>query len=211
MIGPLRFLQHWLCLDKRLQAAARRGARKAGCNGFKQVERERLRAPPLRPRRARVPAGATSSTSRRSGASRARSTRPARAGRISRGLGSTTPSSASRPTRPTRSSAPRPARQAEILNEQEEFSYRYSRLKSYSQYLLYDDPARTGPAALKWAGFQTGLRFHGGDVKPSYDAYRLPIVVKKQRQRRPDLGPRAARQRHPLRADPAHRRRRGSS
>ena len=38
----------------------------------------------------------------------------------------------------------------EILNEKEEFSYRYSRLKSYSQYLLYDDARarRARPSAL---------------------------------------------------------------
>ena len=45
-------------------------------------------------------------------------------------------------------------------------------------------PAR-GPAALRWAGFQTGLRFpNGGAVKPAYEAYRCPIVVQQARQRR---------------------------
>jgi hypothetical protein len=72
------------------------------------------------------------------------------------------------------------SRQAELLNEKEEYSYRYSRLKSYSQYLLYDDPARSGSSALRWAGFQTGLRFAGSGLKPAYEAYRLPIHVKKR-------------------------------
>jgi hypothetical protein len=75
-----------------------------------------------------------------------------------------------------------PAHQAELLNEKEEFSYRYSRLKSYSQYLLYDDGARSGPSALRWAGFQTGLRYASGGAKPALEAYKLPIVVHKLRR-----------------------------
>ena len=48
------------------------------------------------------------------------------------------------------------SRQAALINEKEEYAYRYSRLKSHSQYLLYDDPARPGPLSVKWSGFQTG-------------------------------------------------------
>lgn len=68
--------------------------------------------------------------------------------------------------------------QAELLNEKEEFSHAYPRLRSYAQYLLYDDPVRPGPPAVAWSGFQTGLRFaNGGARKPGWNAYRLPIVV----------------------------------
>ena len=35
---------------------------------------------------------------------------------------------------------------------------------------------------MKWSGFQTGLRFASGKAKPSYNAYRFPIVVKKRRR-----------------------------
>jgi cellulase (glycosyl hydrolase family 5) len=69
------------------------------------------------------------------------------------------------------------AQQAEQLNEKEELSYDYPRLRSYSQYLLYDDPQRPGPRDVAWAGFQTGLRFGQGPPKPAWNAYRLPIVV----------------------------------
>jgi hypothetical protein len=70
------------------------------------------------------------------------------------------------------------AKQARVLNEKEELSYRYPRLRSYSQYLLYDDPPRPGPRDVKWSGFQTGLRFTAhGPPKPAWFAYRLPIVV----------------------------------
>jgi hypothetical protein len=62
----------------------------------------------------------------------------------------------------------------------EEYSYRYPRLKSYSQYLMYDDRARSGSSALRWAGFQTGLRFSSGRAKPSFVAFKLPLVVNKR-------------------------------
>ena len=64
-----------------------------------------------------------------------------------------------------------------MINEKEEYSYRYGRLKSYSQYLLDDDPARPGGRSVRWSGFQTGLRFPNGKKKPAYSAYRFPIVV----------------------------------
>ena len=92
------------------------------------------------------------------------------------------------------------SRQAALINEKEEYAYRYSRLKSHSQYLLYDDPARPGPLRIKWSGFQTGLRFASGKAKPSFNAYRFPIVVKKRRRGvyvwgrvRPGTGPRYVR------------------
>ena len=74
-------------------------------------------------------------------------------------------------------------RQAALINEKEEYSYRYGRLKSYSQYLLFDDPPRKGPLSVKWSGFQTGLRFTSGTKKPAYTAFKFPIVVKKRGRR----------------------------
>ena len=93
------------------------------------------------------------------------------------------------------------SRQAALINEKEEYSYRYWRLKSHSQYLLYDDPARPGSLSAKWSGFQTGLRFASGKKKPAYNAYRFPIVVQAARAAacyvwgrvRPGVGPRFVR------------------
>ena len=45
---------------------------------------------------------------------------------------------------------------------------------------MLDDRARAGSSALRWAGFQTGLRFSNGKDKPSLAAYKLAIVVKKR-------------------------------
>jgi len=100
-----------------------------------------------------------------------------RAGRITRGLPIYNTEFGFQTNPPDPFVSTSPTRQAELLNEKEEFSYRYSRLKSYSQYLLDDDPSRPGPSALRWAGFQTGLRFSSGGAKPAYEAYKLPIVV----------------------------------
>ena len=86
----------------------------------------------------------------------------ARAGRLNRGLPIYNTEFGFQTNPPDPFISTSPARQAELLNEKEEYSYRYARLKSYSQYLLYDDPPRSGPSALKWAGFQTGLKTTGG-------------------------------------------------
>ena len=106
--------------------------------------------------------------------------RAARAGRITRRLPIYNTEFGYQTNPPDPFVSTSPARQAEILNTMEQYSYRYSRVKSYSQYLLFDDLARSGSSALRWAGFQTGLRFANGKDKPSYAAYKLPIVVKKR-------------------------------
>jgi cellulase (glycosyl hydrolase family 5) len=179
VIGPQRFLQQWLCVDKKYKRLRGRTARAAGCNGFKRVAANGFAHHPYGPA-GKVFAGRDIVNMvgiRRLATALDKS---ARAGRISRGLGIYNTEFGYQTNPPDPFIGTTPSRQAEILNSLEEFSYRYARLKSYSQYLLYDDPARTGPAALRWAGFQTGLRFNGGAVKPSYDAYRLPISVKRK-------------------------------
>jgi hypothetical protein len=181
VIGPLRFLQQWLCVDKSFKRLRGRTARKQGCNGFRRVAANGFAHHPY------GPAGTVyrgRDIVNMVGIRRLASAldKSARAGRITRGLGIYNTEFGYQTNPPDPFIGTTPNRQAEILNTLEEFSYRYSRLKSYSQYLVYDDPARSGPAALKWAGFQTGLRYHGGTEKPSYDAYRLPISVKKQRR-----------------------------
>ena len=174
VMGPIKFLQGWLCLNSRWKRVT-----KGSCRGFKKVKANGF---------AHHPYGPTTTVPkrrdiinmlviRRLGAALDRA---ARAGRITRGLPiySTEFGYQTNPPDPFVSTSP--ARQAEILNQMEEYSYRYSRLKSYSQYLLFDDRARPGSSALRWAGFQTGLRFSNGKDKPSLAAYKLAIVVKKR-------------------------------
>jgi hypothetical protein len=64
------------------------------------------------------------------------------------------------------------SRQARFINEAEYLAWRTSYMRSFSQYLLTDEQP-------VWA-FQSGLFFSNGKPKPAFDAYRLPIYVKKK-------------------------------
>jgi hypothetical protein len=175
VMGPTAFLRRWLCLNTRF----RRTSSGSGCRTFKQIKADGF---------AHHPYGPTSRVPRtrdvinllaihRLGSylDRARTAR-----RFSRRLSiyNTEFGLQSNPPDPLVSTTL--SRQAALINEKEEYAYGYSRLKSHSQYLMFDDPARPGPLSVKWSGFQTGLRFASGRVKPSFNAYRFPIVVKRR-------------------------------
>jgi hypothetical protein len=87
--------------------------------------------------------------------------------------------------------------QAAFINEAEYVSYTRPRVKTYSNYLLVDDPIRldeppgTNP---RYGGFQSGLRFgqnalrcesptirfpFGAPKDPGYDAFRTPLYVRR--------------------------------
>jgi hypothetical protein len=173
VMGPGRFLRRLLCLDQRFQPVAS----DTGCAGFERLDVDGYAHHPYGPA-LRVPAKLdviNLLAIRRLGGYLDRA---AEAGRLPAGLPiySTEFGSQSNPPDPTVTTTL--ARQAEILNEKEELSYRYPRLRSYAQYLLYDDPPRPGATAAEvWSGFQTGLRFSDGGRKPAWSAYRLPIAV----------------------------------
>ena len=67
-------------------------------------------------------------------------------------------------------------RQAEWLNHAEYIAYRHPRVKSLSQFLLYDDA--TKPLSLT---FQSGLYSASGQAKPALAAYAMPLWVVKRR------------------------------
>jgi hypothetical protein len=174
VIGPLSFMQQWLCLNNHW-----RSVRSGGCKGFKKVSANGFAHHPYgptgRPPKNRDIVNMLAIRRLASALDRA-----GRAGRITRRLPiyGTEFGYQTNPPDPFVSTSP--ARQAEILTQMEEYSYRYARLKSYSQYLLFDDKARPGPPSVRWAGFQTGLRFSNGRDKPSLAAYKLALVVKKR-------------------------------
>jgi hypothetical protein len=71
------------------------------------------------------------------------------------------------------------ARVASFMDESEWIAFRNSRVATYSQYTLYDDPPRPGPGALRWSSWQSGLRFLNHKAKPHvYDAFRFPLFVR---------------------------------
>ena len=172
-IGPAEFMRRWLCLDENFD----RALVDRTCASFTRLEVDGFAHHPYGPTQ-RVPAKediVSLLVIRRLGRYLDRA---ARAGRMPLDLPiyNTEFGLQSNPPDPTVSTTL--ARQAALINEKEELSYRYPRLRSYSQYLMYDDPPREGVTEQEvWSGFQTGLRFTDGRRKPSWSAYRLPIVV----------------------------------
>ena len=85
-----------------------------------------------------------------------------------------------------------PAEQAVYLNEADYLSWKNPRVKSVSQFLLYDaGPDSSYPPSSYdyWDTFQTGLIYgpgttRDGQVKPAYYAYRLPIWIPTARIKR---------------------------
>ncbi|HMS73304.1 MAG TPA: cellulase family glycosylhydrolase [Baekduia sp.] len=60
----------------------------------------------------------------------------------------------------------------------EKIAYNNKRVKAFSQYLLTDD-YRTGKGNGCCGGFESGLIYTDGKVKPSFDGFRLPLVVER--------------------------------
>jgi hypothetical protein len=71
-------------------------------------------------------------------------------------------------------------RQSEYRAISERIAYYNPRVVAFSQYLLRDDLPRAGvPALARYPGFETGLFTSAGKSKPSYDGFRLPLVVRR--------------------------------
>ena len=80
---------------------------------------------------------------------------------------------------PDRIAGVAPKRQAEYLAIAERIAYANPRVVAFSQYLMKDDKPRSGPRIQRYSGFETGLRTSSGRKKPAYDAFMLPLAVKR--------------------------------
>ena len=67
--------------------------------------------------------------------------------------------------------------QAEYIAITEFLLWRNPQVRSYSQYLLFDDRPTNDFA------FQSGLLTHGGAAKPSFDAFPIALVVRRSGRR----------------------------
>ena len=167
--GPRRFMQKWLCLSKRWKKV-----RKGGCRRFKKVKADGYAHHPYGPpgkvsrKRDTVSIGVIKRLFGYLNKAAAR-------GRLPGHLPVYDTEFGYQSNPPDRSVSTTPSRQAKLINEKEEIHYRYGRIKSFSQYLLYDDKPLFA--------FQTALRFRSGKAKPAYAAYRLPIVVHRRGRR----------------------------
>jgi hypothetical protein len=161
--GPRTFLQRWLCLSRSWKKI-----RSGGCRNFKKVDADAYAHHPYGPpgrvssKRDTVSIGVIGRLFDYLDKAGAR-------GRLHRKLRVYDTEFGYQSNPPERNVSTTPSRQAKLINEKEEAHYRSGRLKSYSQYLMYDDKPLFA--------FQTGLRFRSGKAKPAYNAYRLPIVV----------------------------------
>ncbi len=70
-----------------------------------------------------------------------------------------------------------PQQQAEYRSISEQIAYRNGRVRTFSQYLMRDDDPRPGGGTQRYSGFESGLRGHAGELKPSYEGFRLPLVA----------------------------------
>jgi hypothetical protein len=73
-----------------------------------------------------------------------------------------------------------PAEQALYLDEAEYLAWRDARVRSLSQFLLYDSaPNRSYAPGTPgyWSSFQTGLLYENGGQKPAFNSFRLPVYV----------------------------------
>ena len=174
-MGPTEFFRKWLCLNKRFK----RTSSGAGCRSFKKIAAQGFAHHPYGPTE-RVPKTRDVINMLAIRSLGKYLDQAARAGRITAKLPIYNTEFGLQSNPPDRLVSTSLAKHAALINEKEEYAYRYSRLKSHSQYLLLDDPARPGSMATKWSGFQTGLRFSDGRRKSAYNAYRFPIVVKKR-------------------------------
>ena len=68
------------------------------------------------------------------------------------------------------------AKQSAYLGIAEHMAYVNPRVRSYSQYLMSDDPPRRSKFN-RYAGFESGLRTSKGSKKPAYKAFRLPLAI----------------------------------
>ena len=137
-IGPAQFIREWLCLD-----SAFKPIDTGDCRDFKKLDVDGYAHHPYGAVGLVPPGDVVNLLAiRRLGTYLDRA---AAAGRLPEGLPiyDTEFGLQSNPPDPTVSTTL--DEQAELLNEKEEFSHAYPRLRSYAQYLLYDDPVRPGP------------------------------------------------------------------
>ena len=179
-VPPLQFLREMACLDRRFRPYRGRAARVRDCKGVRRIPTSGVAHHPYTPaggvhtraKRDEAPISALRNLTRTLDAI-------ARRGRLPRrlpvwitefGFQTDPPDPFQVPIR----------RAPGFMDESEWLAFRNSRVRSYSQYTLRDDPPRQSSSNfVKWSSFQMGLRFHNGRKKPGvYDAFPMPAFVR---------------------------------
>ncbi len=179
-VRPLEFLREMACLDSHFRQIRGRAAKKRGCRKVGRFPASGIAYHPYTPPDGpHVPEGRDDAAIGQ--LSRLRSTIDAlaRRGKLPRRLPIwiTEFGYQTKPPDPIFGTSLRKA--ASFMDESEWISFRNSRVKTYSQYTLSDDPPRPGSGPLRWSSWQAGLHFLDGRKKPYvYDAFRLPFFVR---------------------------------
>lgn len=177
---PLDFLREMACVDSRFRRYRGGAARARGCTDFRPVPGDGLAFHPYTPTGG--PRTALRSPEDVSISTLSRLTRTldrlGRGGRLAQRRMSIYITEFGFQTDPPDIFQTPISRVPAYMGESEYIAYRNSRVKTYSQYPLRDD-ALSGRGFARYSGFQSGLRFEDGRVKPGvYDAFRLPFYVR---------------------------------
>ena len=165
VVNPLPFLRGALCLDSRYRRTG--GCSRLTIDGYAHHAYTTREGPRFRPTdRTHVTVGVLD---RLTGAL----DRAARAGAVSSGVDLYLTEFGIQ-SHPDRIAGVSLARQAEYLAVAERIAYANPRVRSFSQYLLRDDPRREDGS---YGGFETGLRTARGRKKPAYEGFRLPLAA----------------------------------
>jgi hypothetical protein len=175
-VPPLEFLREMACLDRRYRPYRGRAARKRGCGKVHRIPTSGLAYHPYTPR------GGVRALAKRDEAT------ISTLGRLTRVLDAL----AGRGKLPRRlpvwiteygfqTDPPDPfqypiRRVPGLMDESEWIAFRNRRVRSYSQYLIRDEPPRRSSSNFyRHSSFQLGLRFANGRAKPGvYEAFRMP-------------------------------------
>jgi hypothetical protein len=171
---PAEFLRDLFCIDTRGRKLRGSASRARGCGGYSRLgvtgfaHHPYTRGGSQPPRSRSLPNEITIAS-----VSRLKKLlgQGSRAGRIPRGLPIFYTEFGYQTNPPDRLFGVTLEKQSQYLNESDWIAFQDRRIKSVAQYKLVDEP--------NVANFQTGLRFTGGQNKPAWDAYRLPLWVKR--------------------------------
>lgn len=189
-VRPVQFLRELACVDSRYRPYTGRSARSRGCSNFRPIPGNGLAYHPYTLSggpRVRSPHRDDASISELSRITRALSLLDRRRRLATRRMPIWISEFGYQTDPPDRLFGSRISRVPGFMGESEWIAFRNSRVASYAQYLLVDDPVQ-GSGAARYAGFQTGLRFSNGEAKPGvYAAFELPFFVRRRSSSRVEV------------------------
>lgn len=180
-VRPLEFLREMACLDRHYRQIRGKAAKKRGCHRVGRFPTAGIAYHPYTPPAGpHTPEGPDDAAIGQLSRLRATIDALARRGKLPRHLPIWITEYGVQTKPPDTIFGAPIKRAASFMDESEWIAFRNSRVASYSQYTLYDDPPRSGPGPLRWSSWQAGIHFHNGKRKPYvFDAFRLPLYVRK--------------------------------